>query len=62
MKQSKLNLYGVVFIYRPYKNYWEAFKNSGDFITAESGKKLNYDTLKSKNINDLIEYIKLKEY
>lgn len=63
MKKSKSkNLYGVIFIYRPYRKYWEAFKNSGDFILAESGKKLNYNTLKSNDINVLIDYIQLIGY
>lgn len=62
MKEFNLNLYGVVFIYRPYEKHWEAFKNSGDFILVESGKKLNYETLKSKSINHLIDYITNKGY
>jgi len=60
--QEQLNLYGVIFIYRPYQNYWEAFYSSADYIKSEAGKDIGYTTLKSESITQLVEYIHKNGY
>ena len=60
--QEQLNLYGVIFTYRPYQDYWEAYFSSADFIKAEAGNDIGYNTLKSKNIKDLVEFIHKNGY